>query len=176
MAYTTALTFCSRNYFAVSYAVPSFRSSSSTITSRNRNTSSTHRHPLFGGGRRPVPSTTNSNLSYYRGGSSSSPMPSLTMASTTTAAADAASPSTTATSIESCPKLDALRQKMKELNIDAYIIPSDDPHLSEYVPESYTRRAFLSGFKGSAGTAVVTAQNAYLWTDSRYVFVFGLGV
>lgn len=57
---------------------------------------------------------------------------------------------------------------MKELDLDVYLVPSDDPHLSEYTPKAYTRRQFLSGFKGSAGTAVVTADNAFLWTDSRY--------
>lgn len=65
-------------------------------------------------------------------------------------------------------KLEALRSKMKELNIDAYIVPSDDPHLSEYVPEAYMRRKFLTGFGGSAGTAVVFQKEACLWTDSRY--------
>merc|ERR1712071_715956 len=64
--------------------------------------------------------------------------------------------------------LDALRNEMKKANVDAYIVPSDDPHLSEYVAEAYGRRAFLSGFDGSAGTALVTEDNAYLWTDSRY--------
>jgi len=67
-----------------------------------------------------------------------------------------------------CSKLDALRSKMKELNLDAYIIPTDDPHLSEYVPETYMRRAFMTGFCGSAGTAIVTLEDAFLWTDSRY--------
>ena len=66
------------------------------------------------------------------------------------------------------PKLLALRSKMKELGVDAFIVPSDDPHLSEYVPTAYMRRKFLSGFGGSAGTAVVTEDKALLWTDSRY--------
>ncbi|KAG7364446.1 peptidase M24 family protein [Nitzschia inconspicua] len=65
-------------------------------------------------------------------------------------------------------KLDALRAKMKEIDLDVYIVPSDDPHLSEYVPDAYMRRKFLSGFGGSAGTAVVTQSSALLWTDSRY--------
>lgn len=67
------------------------------------------------------------------------------------------------------PKLSALRTKMEELNLDVYLVPSDDPHLSEYTPDAYKRRAFLSGFGGSAGTAVVTRNEALLWTDSRYV-------
>lgn len=66
------------------------------------------------------------------------------------------------------PKLAGLRSKMKDLGIDAFIIPSDDPHLSEYVPTAYMRRKFLSGFGGSAGTAVVTQDKALLWTDTRY--------
>lgn len=94
--------------------------------------------------------------SYPRGGSL---LTQATMASTSTYES---------TAVEACPKLDALRSRMKELDLDAYIVPSDDPHLSEYVPKAYMRRAFLSGFKGSAGTVVVTRQNAYLWTDSRY--------
>jgi Xaa-Pro aminopeptidase len=79
-------------------------------------------------------------------------------------------------------KVDAFRGRMKELGLDVYLIPTDDPHLSgsygavhcmiyfpaEYVPEAYKRRAFLTGFGGSAGTAVVTAKDALLWTDSRY--------
>lgn len=65
------------------------------------------------------------------------------------------------------PKLAGLRSTMKDLGIDAFIVPSDDPHLSEYVPTAYMRRKFLSGFGGSAGTAVVTQDEALLWTDSR---------
>ena len=48
-----------------------------------------------------------------------------------------------------------------------YLVPSDDPHLSEYVPAAYMRRGYLTDFHGSAGTAVVTRDKAYLWTDSR---------
>jgi Xaa-Pro aminopeptidase len=101
----------------------------------------------------------------------------------------------------SASKLDSLRSEMKKLDLDVYIVPSDDPHLSgkfdqslmtpscrppvpiplkylttitmfnfhpEYVPVAYMRRKFLSGFGGSAGTAVVTQSSALLWTDSRY--------
>jgi Xaa-Pro aminopeptidase len=74
----------------------------------------------------------------------------------------------TATILTVAEKLEKLRSKMEELNIDAYIVPSDDPHLSEYVPEAYMRRSYLSGFGGSAGTAVVFKNEACLWTDSRY--------
>lgn len=65
-------------------------------------------------------------------------------------------------------KLCQLRERMKELDLDVYLVPTDDPHLSEYVPKAYMRRAFLTGFTGSAGTAVVTHEQALLWTDSRY--------
>lgn len=50
----------------------------------------------------------------------------------------------------------------------AYIVPTADEHNSEYVAESDKRRAFLSGFKGSAGTALVTRERALMWTDGRY--------
>lgn len=62
----------------------------------------------------------------------------------------------------------ALREAMKEKNIDAYIIPSSDPHLSEYPADRWKSREWISGFDGSAGTVVVTADKAGLWTDSRY--------
>ena len=57
-----------------------------------------------------------------------------------------------------------------------YLVPSDYPHLSEYVPAAYMRRAYLTDFHGSAGTAVVTKDKAYLWTDSRYVMLLFLGM
>ena len=87
------------------------------------------------------------------------------------------------------PKLAELRSHMNRLGLDAYIIPTDDPHLSEYVPRAYMRRAFLTHFEGSAGTALVLPRlaapsetpsefetkypkdqfkEALLWTDSRY--------
>ena len=52
--------------------------------------------------------------------------------------------------------------------MDAFVIPSDDPHLSEYVAPCFERRAFASGFTGSAGTAVVLKDRALCWTDGRY--------
>ena len=64
--------------------------------------------------------------------------------------------------------LDKLREKMKDENIDFYIIPTLDPHGSEYLPDYYRERAFITGFTGSAGTAVVSKDKAYLWTDGRY--------
>ncbi|KAG9075188.1 hypothetical protein FS749_013163, partial [Ceratobasidium sp. UAMH 11750] len=57
---------------------------------------------------------------------------------------------------------------MKNEKIDYYIIPSEDAHQSEYVAASDKRREFISGFSGSAGTAIVSLNNAYLFTDSRY--------
>ncbi len=65
-------------------------------------------------------------------------------------------------------KLSILREKMRKENIDAYIIPTTDPHQSEYVADYYRTREFISGFSGSSGTVVVTADKAGLWTDGRY--------
>ncbi|KAL4556321.1 hypothetical protein LXL04_038969 [Taraxacum kok-saghyz] len=67
-------------------------------------------------------------------------------------------------------KLTALRELFGKpgINIDAYIIPSQDAHQSEFIAECYMRRAYISGFTGSAGTAVVTKHKAALWTDGRY--------
>eukprot|EP01111_Echinosteliopsis_oligospora_P017251 TRINITY_DN7409_c0_g2_i1.p1 TRINITY_DN7409_c0_g2~~TRINITY_DN7409_c0_g2_i1.p1 ORF type:complete len:434 (-),score=125.21 TRINITY_DN7409_c0_g2_i1:483-1679(-) len=65
-------------------------------------------------------------------------------------------------------KVEHLRKLMKEQHIDAYVVPTEDPHQSEYVAEFEHRREFISGFTGSAGTAVVTQQEALLWTDGRY--------
>ena len=65
-------------------------------------------------------------------------------------------------------RLNALRQLMKDESIDAFIFPSTDPHNGEYVPDHWKGREYISGFNGSAGTAVVTMEDAALWTDSRY--------
>ncbi|MFA5523215.1 MAG: aminopeptidase P family protein [Tissierellales bacterium] len=65
-------------------------------------------------------------------------------------------------------RLQALRELMEEKGIDAYLIPSFDAHQSEYVPEHWKSRAWISGFTGSAGTVVVTLDAAGLWTDGRY--------
>ncbi|KAJ2992148.1 hypothetical protein HDV02_003264, partial [Globomyces sp. JEL0801] len=64
--------------------------------------------------------------------------------------------------------LEALRAAMKELKFTAYIIPTEDPHMSEYIADFHTRRSYISGFTGSAGLAVVTLDKAALWTDGRY--------
>lgn len=65
-------------------------------------------------------------------------------------------------------KIARLREQMKHLNLAAFIIPSSDPHLSEYVAPHWKSREWLSGFTGSAGTLVITSHKAGLWTDSRY--------
>lgn len=65
-------------------------------------------------------------------------------------------------------KLAAIRSLMEQQRIDAYIIPSSDPHISEYLPDRYKCIAWASGFTGSAGTLAVTQSFAGLWTDSRY--------
>ena len=65
-------------------------------------------------------------------------------------------------------RIENLRKLMKDRKIEAYIIPTSDPHQSEYLPDHYKEREFISGFTGSAGTAVVTMDQAKLWTDTRY--------
>lgn len=65
-------------------------------------------------------------------------------------------------------RLEALREVMRREKLDAFIFPSTDPHNSEYVPDRWKGREWISGFNGSAGTAVVTMNSAALWTDSRY--------
>lgn len=69
---------------------------------------------------------------------------------------------------ETTRRLSLLRQWMKDNGIDAFITPSTDPHSGEYIPSHWKSREWISGFTGSAGTAVVTAESAALWTDSRY--------
>lgn len=65
-------------------------------------------------------------------------------------------------------RIEQLRALMREKGIEAYIVPSSDPHQSEYVAAHYTARTFITGFTGSAGTAVITLKDAGLWTDGRY--------
>ncbi|CAM3925380.1 aminopeptidase P family protein [Mucilaginibacter galii] len=65
-------------------------------------------------------------------------------------------------------KIDGIRQAMKKDGVDAYLIPSSDPHISEYVPERYKCLAFASGFTGSAGCLLITQTDAQLWADFRY--------
>ena len=65
-------------------------------------------------------------------------------------------------------RLDALREEMRREHLSAFIFPSTDPHNSEYTADHWKGREWISGFNGSAGTAVVTLHAAALWTDSRY--------
>ncbi|KQT33071.1 Xaa-Pro aminopeptidase [Chryseobacterium sp. Leaf405] len=65
-------------------------------------------------------------------------------------------------------KVAALREEMQKNNVDAFIVYSADPHMSEYLPQEWQERAWLSGFLGSAGFVVVTKDKAGLWTDGRY--------
>ncbi len=65
-------------------------------------------------------------------------------------------------------KLENLRKSLRERNLDGYLIIGTDPHQSEYVAPRWRTREFISGFTGSAGTVIVTLDNALLWVDSRY--------
>uniref|UniRef100_A0A8D0T5J3 Xaa-Pro aminopeptidase 2 n=1 Tax=Sus scrofa TaxID=9823 RepID=A0A8D0T5J3_PIG len=72
------------------------------------------------------------------------------------------------TAVNTTAQLTALREQMLTQNLSAYIIPDTDAHMSEYIGECDQRRAWITGFIGSAGIAVVTERKAALWTDSRY--------
>lgn len=65
-------------------------------------------------------------------------------------------------------KLNAIREQMKANGVDAYIIPSADPHMSEYLPSHYKCIPFVTGFTGSVSTVVITQDFAGLWADARY--------
>ena len=65
-------------------------------------------------------------------------------------------------------RIETLRAAMKRRGVQAFIIPSTDPHISEYVAPHWQTREWISGFTGSAGTVVITTDKAGLWTDSRY--------
>src|SRR6202044_277027 len=69
----------------------------------------------------------------------------------------------------SASALSALRQELVRQGLDGFIVPRADEYLGEYVPPSAERLAWLTGFTGSAGLAVVTAQEAAVFTDGRYV-------
>ncbi|NLV52190.1 MAG: aminopeptidase P family protein [Bacteroidales bacterium] len=70
--------------------------------------------------------------------------------------------------METKDRIEVLRHLMKREGVSAFIVPSTDPHAGEYIPERWKARRWISGFTGSAGTAVVTLKEAALWTDSRY--------
>ncbi len=65
-------------------------------------------------------------------------------------------------------RIEQFRQEMQQAGIAAAVIPQSDPHQSEYLAEHWQVRKWLSSFTGSAGTLVITAERALLWTDSRY--------
>ena len=65
-------------------------------------------------------------------------------------------------------RIERLRNVMEQQKIDCYIIPTDDYHHSEYVGDYFKFREYITGFTGSAGTAVFTKDKAGLWTDGRY--------
>jgi Xaa-Pro aminopeptidase len=71
-------------------------------------------------------------------------------------------------SLSPAERLEQLRRLMDERGLDAWIVPSEDPHQSEYVPSCWQRREWISGFSGSAGFAVIGREQAWLWADSRY--------
>lgn len=71
-------------------------------------------------------------------------------------------------------RLASLRLLMKKHNLDAYLVPSADPHSSEYLPECWKRRHFITGFTGSAGEAAITLTSGALWTDFRYYVQAGI--
>ena len=65
-------------------------------------------------------------------------------------------------------RLQALRDEIQFLGLNAWLVTSADPHLSEHLPEHWMFLRYLSGFTGSYGCMVITADRALLWTDSRY--------
>ena len=70
-------------------------------------------------------------------------------------------------------RINALRSAMAQKGIDIYIIPTADFHHSEYVGDYFKFREYMTGFTGSAGTAVFTSKKAGLWTDGRYFIQIG---
>lgn len=65
-------------------------------------------------------------------------------------------------------RISALRKVMEERHVDAYLVPTDDFHSSEYVGSYFKCREYITGFTGSAGTALIMQDGAWLWTDGRY--------
>ena len=65
-------------------------------------------------------------------------------------------------------RLNAMYQRMKEAQVDLYLVPSSDAHLNEYVPEYSRRRAAVTGFTGSAGDAIISPHGNHIFVDSRY--------
>ncbi|KAF8176462.1 hypothetical protein BJ912DRAFT_857446 [Pholiota molesta] len=77
--------------------------------------------------------------------------------------------------VHTTERLARLRElmKSKDVGVQAVVVPSEDEHSSEYLAHCDERRAFISGFNGSAGCAVITLDNAYLFTDGRYFLQAG---
>ncbi|KAF6753773.1 putative Xaa-Pro aminopeptidase P [Ephemerocybe angulata] len=75
--------------------------------------------------------------------------------------------------VNTTERLAALRKLMEEVGVDVVVVPSEDSHYSEYLAHCDERRAFISGFNGSAGCAIVTLKDAYLFTDGRYFLQAG---
>ena len=71
-------------------------------------------------------------------------------------------------------KIAALRQEMRKNGLSAYVVPGNDPHASEYMPNHWFEMQWISGFNGESGTVVVTLDRAFLWTDSRYYLQAGI--
>ncbi|MBR4704968.1 MAG: aminopeptidase P family protein [Paludibacteraceae bacterium] len=71
-------------------------------------------------------------------------------------------------------KIAALRQRMRENGLNAYVVPGNDPHASEYMASHWCEMQWISGFNGESGTVVVTLDRAFLWTDSRYYLQAGI--
>ena len=71
-------------------------------------------------------------------------------------------------------KLAALRRMMREAGIEAYVVPGNDPHASEYMASHWCEMQWISGFNGESGTMVITTNRALLWTDSRYYLQAGI--
>ena len=71
-------------------------------------------------------------------------------------------------------RIAALRQEMREAGVNAYVVPGNDPHASEYMASHWCEMQWLSGFNGESGTVVVTEDKALLWTDSRYYLQAGI--
>ena len=70
-------------------------------------------------------------------------------------------------------RVEQLRSFLQERGLNAFIFPSTDPHQGEYIPDHWKTRTWISGFDVSAGTAIVTLDDAALWTDSRYFLAAG---
>ena len=103
-----------------------------------------------------------------RAGASSSEFPSSSTSALHMASSTSTTASTTTSPAAAADKLAALRRALAASQVDCFIVPTDDPHMSEYTALHYNRREWLSGFTGSAGTAVVTQTDALLFTDGRY--------